>query len=101
MLVRKGGFEPPRLTAPPPQDGASASSATSAQGNETTQASLQRQTAYLKNIALSDFYLITWCPARVAQRALPERRALVRPEPIAVPAASQAQCRPEAQEQPE
>src|SRR3972149_6682241 len=29
-LVRKGGFEPPRLTAPPPQDGASASSATSA-----------------------------------------------------------------------
>jgi hypothetical protein len=45
--------------------------------------------------------LITWCPARVAQRALPERRALVRPEPIAVPAASQAQCRPEAQEQPE
>lgn len=32
MLVRKGGFEPPRLTAPPPQDGASASSATSARG---------------------------------------------------------------------
>jgi hypothetical protein len=31
-LVRKGGFEPPRLTAPPPQDGASASSATSARG---------------------------------------------------------------------
>jgi hypothetical protein len=30
--VRKGGFEPPRLTAPPPQDGASASSATSARG---------------------------------------------------------------------
>src|SRR6267378_2636826 len=30
VLVRKGGFEPPRLTAPPPQDGASASSATSA-----------------------------------------------------------------------
>src|SRR5271170_7960085 len=33
-LVRKGGFEPPRLTAPPPQDGASASSATSARGDE-------------------------------------------------------------------
>ena len=32
ILVRKGGFEPPRLTAPPPQDGASASSATSARG---------------------------------------------------------------------
>jgi hypothetical protein len=32
MMVRKGGFEPPRLTAPPPQDGASASSATSARG---------------------------------------------------------------------
>src|SRR6266566_6284536 len=32
VLVRKGGFEPPRLTAPPPQDGASASSATSARG---------------------------------------------------------------------
>ena len=31
-LVRKGGFEPPRLAAPPPQDGASASSATSARG---------------------------------------------------------------------
>ena len=30
--MRKGGFEPPRLTAPPPQDGASASSATSARG---------------------------------------------------------------------
>src|SRR5216684_4106457 len=29
-LVRKGGFEPPRLTAPPPQDGVSASSTTSA-----------------------------------------------------------------------
>src|SRR5258708_31561002 len=34
VLVRKGGFEPPRLTAPPPQDGASASSATSARGDE-------------------------------------------------------------------
>ncbi len=31
ILVRKVGFEPTRLTAPPPQDGASASSATSAQ----------------------------------------------------------------------
>src|SRR5712664_3847328 len=30
ILVRKEGFEPSRLTAPPPQDGASASSATSA-----------------------------------------------------------------------
>ncbi|SRR5579862_7958738 len=30
MLVRKGGFEPPRLSAPPPQDGVSASSTTSA-----------------------------------------------------------------------
>ena len=29
-LVRKEGFEPSRLAAPPPQDGASASSATSA-----------------------------------------------------------------------
>ena len=29
-LVRKGGFEPPRLSAPPPQDGVSASSTTSA-----------------------------------------------------------------------
>src|SRR5712692_4013301 len=32
ILVRKEGFEPSRLTAPPPQDGASASSATSARG---------------------------------------------------------------------
>ena len=32
-LVRKGGFEPPRLSAPPPQDGVSASSTTSARGN--------------------------------------------------------------------
>src|SRR5215468_7203851 len=31
-MVRKVGFEPTRLAAPPPQDGASASSATSAQG---------------------------------------------------------------------
>src|SRR5215510_11818755 len=30
LLVRKGGFEPPRLSAPPPQDGVSASSTTSA-----------------------------------------------------------------------
>ena len=30
-MVRKGGFEPPRLSAPPPQDGVSASSTTSAQ----------------------------------------------------------------------
>ena len=30
ILVRKGGFEPPRLAAPPPQDGVSASSTTSA-----------------------------------------------------------------------
>src|ERR1700689_4397292 len=29
-LVRKGGFEPPRLSAPPPQNGVSASSTTSA-----------------------------------------------------------------------
>src|ERR1700723_2252195 len=32
-LVRKGGFEPPRLSAPPPQDGVSASSTTSARCN--------------------------------------------------------------------
>jgi hypothetical protein len=32
LRVRKVGFEPTRLAAPPPQDGASASSATSAQG---------------------------------------------------------------------
>ena len=31
LMVRKGGFEPPRLSAPPPQDGVSASSTTSAQ----------------------------------------------------------------------
>src|SRR5580658_2959840 len=30
VMVRKGGFEPPRLSAPPPQDGVSASSTTSA-----------------------------------------------------------------------
>src|SRR5579872_2879353 len=30
IMVRKGGFEPPRLSAPPPQDGVSASSTTSA-----------------------------------------------------------------------
>ena len=29
-MVREGGFEPPRLSAPPPQDGVSASSTTSA-----------------------------------------------------------------------
>src|ERR1700687_5939939 len=33
MMVRKGGFEPPRLSAPPPQDGVSASSTTSARCN--------------------------------------------------------------------
>ena len=31
--MRKGGFEPPRLSAPPPQDGVSASSTTSAKKN--------------------------------------------------------------------
>ena len=31
--MRKGGFEPPRLSAPPPQDGVSASSTTSARCN--------------------------------------------------------------------
>jgi hypothetical protein len=30
VMVRKGGFEPPRLSAPPPQDGVSANSTTSA-----------------------------------------------------------------------
>src|SRR5207248_3111177 len=30
FMVRKGGFEPPRLSAPPPQDGVSASFTTSA-----------------------------------------------------------------------
>src|SRR5450432_3156547 len=34
-LVRKGGFEPPRLSAPPPQDGVSASSTTSARARKT------------------------------------------------------------------
>ncbi len=33
-MVRKVGFEPTRLAAPPPQDGASASSATSAGASE-------------------------------------------------------------------
>jgi hypothetical protein len=32
-LVREGGFEPPRLAAPPPQDGVSASSTTPAMNN--------------------------------------------------------------------
>src|ERR1700741_4492025 len=32
-LVRKGGFEPPRLSAPPPKDGVSASSTTSPNKN--------------------------------------------------------------------
>jgi hypothetical protein len=40
-LVRKGGFEPPRLSAPPPQDGVSANSTTSA----------------LKSITYNDFAL--------------------------------------------
>jgi hypothetical protein len=39
-LVRKVGFEPTRLTAPPPQDGASASSATSARGEVKTQVAI-------------------------------------------------------------
>src|SRR5579863_407974 len=34
-MVRKGGFEPPRLSAPPPQDGVSASSTTSARARKT------------------------------------------------------------------
>ena len=32
-MVREGGFEPPRLSAPPPQDGVSASSTTPAGEN--------------------------------------------------------------------
>ena len=35
-MVRKGGFEPPRLAAPPPQDGVSASSTTSARVRNLT-----------------------------------------------------------------
>src|ERR1035438_6068175 len=35
-MVRKGGFEPPRLSAPPPQDGVSASSTTSALGRTSS-----------------------------------------------------------------
>jgi hypothetical protein len=34
--VREGGFEPPRLSAPPPQDGVSASSTTPARQNLRT-----------------------------------------------------------------
>jgi hypothetical protein len=41
-MVRKGGFEPPRLSAPPPQDGVSASSTTSAQNKPNTLNSLTR-----------------------------------------------------------
>src|ERR1019366_5135731 len=48
VLVRKGGFEPPRLTAPPPQDGASASSATSARGKV-------KKTDHGQNRPLEDF----------------------------------------------
>src|ERR1051326_1504961 len=40
IMVRKGGFEPPRLSAPPPQDGVSASSTTSALGKSLAISSL-------------------------------------------------------------
>ena len=50
ILVRKVGFEPTRLSAPPPQDGVSASSTTSAGGCNSTQ-------------------VVLWCKARPGPRA--------------------------------
>jgi hypothetical protein len=44
-MVRKGGFEPPRLSAPPPQDGVSASSTTSARCNSHAFNILARSTS--------------------------------------------------------
>src|SRR5215475_12428381 len=44
-MVRKGGFEPPRLSAPPPQDGVSASSTTSARSKPSGLNMLPARTA--------------------------------------------------------
>src|SRR6266581_691572 len=60
-MVRKGGFEPPRLSAPPPQDGVSASSTTSAQkrGAQICQRSSWRKLAKFVNPKLLLYFLHT------------------------------------------
>ena len=70
MMVRKGGFEPPRLSAPPPQDGVSASSTTSAL--ESRACELNPQGQLLPASRLSDpevRYLYTRSIALVQDRA--------------------------------
>ena len=83
-LVRKGGFEPPRLTAPPPQDGASASSATSARGMKTIRKSISPRPKTCQQPAAARRAVATcsraaWpAPERAAlpvARAEPEQRA--------------------------
>jgi len=49
-MVRKGGLEPPCLSAPPPQDGVSANFTTSALKNHFKSNSLPRLQAVLPNL---------------------------------------------------
>jgi hypothetical protein len=69
-LVRKGGFEPPRLSAPPPQDGVSASSTTSALESRTCvpmrEGCLYRRPGYpiLRSII---FIHAEWCGFKLSQ----------------------------------
>ena len=52
-MVRKGGFEPPRLSAPPPQDGVSASSTTSALAKKYREFHYSKGGYWARNLAAS------------------------------------------------
>src|ERR1700686_3100116 len=58
LLVRKGGFEPPRLSAPPPQDGVSASSTTSA-----LESIVYKDSRNLKSLQVSS---LTYCFTKIS-----------------------------------
>ena len=95
-LVRKGGFEPPRLTAPPPQDGASASSATSARGMKTIRKSISPRPKTCQQPAARRAVATCSRAALPVARAEPEQRASrAGPGPQApAPRSARARSRP-------
>src|SRR5579859_2102457 len=85
ILVRKGGFEPPRLSAPPPQDGVSASSTTSALASQTS-----KPMCALKRWMGEEFslYQRPGCPAAGAGEAR-ENRVSPSTDPLHKPGTSE------------
>src|ERR1051326_8767024 len=72
FMVRKGGFEPPRLSAPPPQDGVSASSTTSALSAHTRRPSTGRRS--IVNKRLFDYSKEAFFASRSAGTQRPHHR---------------------------